>query len=62
MRNLKEVILRLPEFRDYFDPKEPLTLEKCASFLCYKFITNSLINTQIDEGIDSLRFLMESKK
>jgi len=60
--NLKEVILRLPEFRDYFDPKEPLTLLKCASYLGQKLIINSLINTQIDEGIESYRFLMTNKE
>lgn len=61
MTNLKEVILRLPEFRNSFDPHEPLTIEKCASYLGHKFIMNSIINTQINEGIDSLRIIMKDE-
>jgi len=62
MQNLKSVILNLPEFRGYFNPNEPLDLLKCASYLGQKLIQNSLINSQIDDGITSYKYLAETQK
>jgi hypothetical protein len=61
MQNLKSVILNLPEFRGYFDPNEPLDLLKCASYLGQRLIQNALINSQIDDGIASYKYLMETR-
>lgn len=59
MEDLSKVIIRLPEFRDWFDPNEPLTMEKCAQYLATKFVYNSLINTIIDNGVEAYRRLKE---